>query len=201
MSSAPRIILASTSEARRRLLASAGIAVRTIASGVDEGELKATKTGSREGNEKIAARLAQAKALAVSALHGDDLVLAADQILLLEDGLFDKPQSIADARAQLLQLRGITHRLVSAVAAAQGGSILWCHSEAAELSMRDFSDAFLEDYMTAMGDELLSTVGAYKVEGRGIQLFDRIEGDYFTILGLPLLPLLSFLRNGKWLPA
>lgn len=201
MSPAPEIILASASEARRRLLLSAGIAVRPIASGIDEGELKARKSEVQSNGAQLAGRLAQAKALAVSAHHGDGLVLAADQILLLENRLFDKPHSIADARAQLLMLRGRTHRLVSAVAAARGGKILWRHSEAAKLSMRDFSDAFLEDYLAAVGEDLLSSVGAYKIEGPGIQLFDKIEGDYFTILGLPLLPLLSFLRSGKWLPA
>src|SRR5262245_50601504 len=200
MSLTPPIILASASKARQRLLAFAGIAARAIPSGIDEGELKARKAETH-GGEELAVHLAETKALAVSAIHGEDLVLGADQMLLLEDVFFDKPPSMAEARAQLLKLRGRTHRLVTAVAAAQRGCILWCHCDAAKLSMRYFSETFLEDYLAAMGDEILSTVGAYKIEGPGIQLFDKIEGDYFTILGLPLLPLLSFLRSKNWLPA
>jgi nucleoside triphosphate pyrophosphatase len=199
MSLTPQIILASASEARQRLLAIAGIAARAIPSGIDEGELKARKSEVHGGSEELAVHLAEAKALAVSAIHGEDLVLGADQILLLQDVFFDKPRSMAEARAQLLKLRGTTHRLVTAVAAARRGRVLWFHCDSAKLSMRHFSEAFLENYLAAMGDELLSTVGAYKIEGPGIQLFDRIEGDYFTILGLPLLPLLSFLRSKEWL--
>jgi septum formation protein len=201
MNPVPRIILASASEARRRLLAAAGVAVRAIPSGIDEGELKERKSEPPGGSEELASHLAEAKALAVSALHSEELVLGADQILLLENLFFDKPRSMADARAQLLKLRGRTHRLVTAAAVARGGRILWRHCEGSKLSMRNFSEAFLEDYLAAMGDELLGTVGAYKIEGRGIQLFDRIEGDYFTILGLPLLPLLSYLRSKGWLSA
>ena len=201
MSLAPRIILASASEARHRLLASAGIAARAIPSDIDETALKARNVSAARAGGELALRLAEAKALAVSAQHGDDLVLGADQILLLGHRLFDKPRSTAEARAQLLELRGRTHLLVSAVAAAQGGGILWSHCEAAKLSMRNFTDAFLDQYIDALGDELLSTVGAYKIEGRGIQLFERVEGDHFTIIGLPLLPLLSYLRSRKWLPA
>jgi nucleoside triphosphate pyrophosphatase len=201
MSPTPQIILASASEARQRLLAVAGVVARAIPSGIDEEELKARKSELHGGSEELAVHLAEAKALAVSAIHGEDIVLGADQILLLEDVFFDKPRSIADARAQLLKLRGRTHRLVTAIAAARRGRVLWCHCDSAKLSMRDFSEAFLEDYLATMGDELLSTVGAYKIEGPGIQLFDNIEGDFFTILGLPLLPLLSFLRSKEWLPA
>ena len=201
MSLTPEIILASASEARRRLLASAGIAARVVPSGVDESALKSLNLPTPGTGKEIAARLAEAKAWAVSAQHGDDLVLGADQILLLGDCLFDKPRSTAEARGQLVKLRGRTHLLVSAVAAAQGGSILWSHCEAAKLSMRNFTDAFLDQYIGAMGDELLSAVGAYQIEGRGIQLFEKIEGDYFTVIGLPLLPLLSYLRSRKWLAA
>ncbi len=201
MSRSPGIILASASEARLRLLASAGILVRAMPSGLDEAALKAEASPGPGKSDALALRLAEAKALAVSAAHGDDIVLGADQILLLDDRLFDKPRSRAEARAQLVELRGRTHLLVSAVAAAQAGSILWAHRDSARLSMRNFSTAFLEDYLSAMGEGLLATVGAYQIEGRGIQLFDSIEGDYFTILGLPILPLLAFLRSRKWLPA
>lgn len=201
MSLTPRIILASASEARRRLLAAAGIAACAIPSDIDEAALKVRNLPAAWAGEELAQRLAEAKALSVSAQHGDDLVLGADQVLLLGQRLFDKPRSTAEARANLLELRGRTHLLVSAVAAAQGGAILWSHCDAAKLSMRNFTDAFLDQYIGDLGDELLNTVGAYKIEGRGIQLFERIEGDYFTIIGLPLLPLLSYLRSRKWLPA
>jgi nucleoside triphosphate pyrophosphatase len=200
MTITPRIILASSSEVRRRLLIEAGIAVRAIPSGVDEAAIKTRKSQTRASGKEIAANLAEAKALAVSRLHGDDLIIGADQILVSGDRIFDKPRSTVEAKTQLLMLRGKTHLLVSAIAAAHRGGLLWSHREAAKLSMRDFSDAFLDVYIAAMGDELLSTVGAYKIEGLGIQLFDRIEGDYFAVLGLPLLPLLSFLRSAKWLP-
>jgi septum formation protein len=201
MSHAPRIILASASEARRRMLDSAGIAANAIPSGIDETVLKSRYLEAALAGEELAQRLAEAKALAVSAQHRDHLILGADQVLLLGRRLFDKPRSAADARTQLLELRGRTHVLVTAVAAAHGSAILWSHCEAAKLSMRDFTDAFLDEYIGALGDELLNTVGSYKIEGRGIQLFERIEGDYFTIIGLPLLPLLSYLRSRKWLPA
>jgi septum formation protein len=201
MSFSPEIILASSSEARRRLLASAGIAIRVVPSGLDETTFKAEGSKTRDASDELASQLAEAKALVVSATHADHVVLGADQILLLDRSLFDKPRSRAEARTQLLKLRGRTHLLVSAVAAAQDGSILWTHRESARLTMRNFSTVFLDDYLAAMGDELLATVGAYKIEGPGIQLFDRIEGDYFTVLGLPLLPLLSFLRSRQWLPA
>jgi nucleoside triphosphate pyrophosphatase len=196
------IILASASEARRRLLASAGINVRSLASGVDEAALKVQFVNSGEGNTgKLAARLATAKAELVSAANGNDLVIGADQILILEGRVIDKPKSLQEARSQLLELRGKTHHLVCAIAAARKGRAIWIDSTTAVLSMRRFSEKFLEDYLSAVGDDVLTSVGSYKIEGRGVQLFDKISGDYFSILGLPLLPLLSFLRSQQCLPS
>lgn len=196
------IILASASEARRRLLASAGINVRSLASGVDEAALKVQFVNSGEGNiGKLAARLATAKAELVSAANGNALVIGADQILILEGRVIDKPKSLREASSQLLELRGKTHHLVCAIAAARKGRAIWSDSTTAMLSMRRFSEKFLEDYLSAVGDDVLTSVGSYKIEGRGVQLFDKISGDYFSILGLPLLPLLSFLRSQQCLPS
>jgi septum formation protein len=160
---------------------------------VDEAALKEAQRGSLPP-EMLALLLAKAKAIAVAA-HENQLVIGADQILALGDRMLDKPRSLAEARQQLLDLRGKTHRLVSAAAVARNRQVIWAHSDVAELAMRDFTDASLSEYLSALGEEALTSVGAYKVESCGIQLFERIAGDYFTILGLPLLPLLAFLRS------
>jgi septum formation protein len=196
-----RIILASQSEARRRMLVAAGIDALARPSGIDEADLK-EQLSKRDSSppEMLALALAKAKATTVSASHENELVIGADQILTLGNRIFDKPRSLADARQQLLDLRGRTHRLVSAVAVARNRQVVWVHSDMAELSMRSFSDAYLSEYLSAVGEEALTSVGAYMVESRGIQLFERISGDYFTILGLPLLPLLAFLRSAGCLP-
>jgi septum formation protein len=142
----------------------------------------------------IAVVLAQAKAKNVSARHPEALVIGADQILSFGPGLLTKAKNEADARATLSNLRGQEHELHSAVAIAQGGEVNWTHVDTAYLTMRDFSDAFLDEYLRRAGERVLQSVGAYEFEGLGVQLFDRIEGDYFTILGMPLLPLLGELR-------
>jgi septum formation protein len=198
----PGIILASASEVRRRLLASAGLIVGSMASGVDESKLKADFfANGRQDVSLLATTLAGAKAERVSADHAQALVIGADQLLICEDRVFDKPDSLKEAKHQLLQLRGKTHRLLSAVAVARKGHVIWHTSDAAELSMRNFSDEFLLDYLAAAGSDALTSVGAYKIEARGVQLFERIDGDYFAILGLPLLPLLAFLRDEGCLPS
>jgi septum formation protein len=150
--------------------------------------------------ETLAPLLAKAKATAISALYENELVVGADQTLILEGRIFEKPRSMAEARDQLLALRGKTHRLNSAAAVARRGEAIWLHSDTAELAVREFSDAFLSEYLAASGEQALSSVGAYKIETPGIQLFERLSGDYFTILGLPLLPLLAFFRNVGCLP-
>ena len=201
MTDESEIVLASTSEIRRRLLESAGINVRPVPSCVDESAIKRA-FGQRAGADfpKLAGALAKAKAEAVSVHHPAALVIGADQLLLFDDRPFDKPGDLKEAAMQLKLLRGNTHQLITAVAVARGGAIVWTDCDIAKLTMRHFSDDFLTDYVVSMGGDALTSVGAYKIEGRGVQLFNRIEGDYFAILGLPLLPLLSFLRREGCLP-
>jgi septum formation protein len=139
--------------------------------------------------------LAEAKAASASKPDSTELVLGADQVLALEASVFDKPRDLAEARAHLLALRGRSHELHSAICCVRGEKTLWHHVGTARLTMRNFSTAFLDHYLVRTGSETASSVGAYQLEGEGIQLFEKIEGDYFTILGLPLLPLLGFLRQ------
>jgi septum formation protein len=195
------IMLASTSDIRRRLLESAGIEVRPVQSCVDESAIKRTFAQmSGADGPKLADALAAAKAEAVSLRHPAALVIGADQLLLLNDKSFDKPRDLNEAAMQLALLRGNTHKLITAVAVARRGAVVWTDCAIANLTMRHFSDDFLANYVASMGQDVLASVGAYKIEGRGVQLFHRIEGDYFAILGLPLLPLLSFLRSEGCLP-
>ncbi|MGH6874133.1 MAG: Maf family protein [Aestuariivirgaceae bacterium] len=195
------IVLASTSDIRRRLLASAGIAVRSVPPRVDEAAIKRT-FGQVVGTDirKLADVLAAAKAEAVSSHDPAAVVIGADQILLMHDRPFDKPQNLQEAWKQLSLLRGNTHHLITAVAVARRGAVVWNDRAVAKLTMRHFSDEFLAGYLASLGKDALTSVGAYQLEGRGVQLFDDIDGDYFAILGLPLLPLLSFLRREGCLP-
>jgi septum formation protein len=143
----------------------------------------------------VAASLAEAKAVAVSAATPGALVIGADQTLECGGDLFDKPASAAEAARQLRSLGGRAHRLVSALCVAQGGAALWRHADEARLTMRRLSDDFIAEYVDRAGPEALDAVGTYRLEGLGVNLFTRIDGDYFVILGLPLLPLLAFLRR------
>jgi septum formation protein len=187
------LVLASASPFRRRMLEAAGLSFRVVPAEVDEAAIRqGMTTGSLE---RVAETLAQAKAIAVSRAQPGALVIGADQVLAFGDKLFNKPKDLNDARAQLKALRGHAHHLHTAVALAQAGKILWSHVETVRLVMRSFSDAFLDRYLAEMGTRVCQTVGAYEIEGRGIQLFERIEGDSFTIIGLPLLPLLAELRS------
>ena len=161
--------------------------------GVDETILKATLRGRPPA--ELARALARAKAEAVSALRPEALVLGADQVLEAEGRLFDKPRDKSEARAQLVFLRRRAHRLVNGIALARRGQTCWQFDNEAHLWMRDFDDAFLDRYLAEAGSEVLESVGAYRLEGIGAQLFARIEGDFFSILGLPLLPLLEALRR------
>ena len=189
------IVLASQSTARRALLAAAGIEATVAPAAIDERAIKRHVRAEAGTAEQCAVALAEAKATRISRRHGAALVIGADQILECGGEWLDKPRDLDEARDQLRALRGQAHDLVSAVAVARAGDALWRHVERARLTMRFFSDAFLEDYVAAMGKTLCETVGGYALEGLGAQLFERIEGDYFAILGLPLLPLLAFLRN------
>lgn len=189
------LILASTSATRQRLLREAGLGFDSQAPGVDEDAVKASLKSEQAGAAQIAETLAELKALRVSARRPEALVIGADQVLDCNGVLFDKPPDLAHARAQLQALRGKTHILATAVCVAQNGARLWHHNAQARLVMRPFSDAFLDDYLKAAGADVLGSVGVYRLEGLGAQLFSRIDGDFFTILGLPLLPLLDFLRG------
>lgn len=190
------VLLASASPYRRKMLQDAGLAFDVVAADVDETVLKREFSGRtpRPAAGEIASALAQAKAEAVSRNHKEAIVIGADQVLMVGDDLLDKPGSAGAARAQLARLRGKTHRLVSAVALAMAGTALWTHVDEAKLTMRTFSDAFLDAYVADAGERLAGIVGAYEIEGRGIQLFERVAGDHFTIIGLPLVPLLAELR-------
>jgi septum formation protein len=143
----------------------------------------------------VAQALAQAKALAVGKTRPDALVIGADQMLVCGENWYDKPGDLGAARRQLKSLSGKTHQLLTAVVVVQGDRVLWQHLAQAALTMRSFGQEFLETYLQQAGPAILSSVGAYQLEGLGAQLFERIEGDHFTILGLPLLPLLGYLRN------
>jgi nucleoside triphosphate pyrophosphatase len=195
-SSLSQIILASTSRARREMLAAAGVAFTVEAADVDEPAIRKTLLAAKSAATppQIADALARAKAEDVSQRHKGSLVIGGDQVLALGTELLTKAKDEAAARATLKKLRGLTHELHSAVALAVDGRVLWTHTGTARLKMRDFSDAFLDEYLTRAGDRIGQSVGAYELEGLGVQLFDKIEGDYFTILGLPLLPLLAELR-------
>lgn len=189
------IVLASGSQTRRAMLAEAGIPFVVDVAAVDEEAVKAAMREQTSNPARVAEVLAELKATRVSARHSGAIVIGADQMLECEGAWFDKPADRDAARAQLLALRGRTHRLTSAVVAVRNGSLLWRHSEAAKMTMRRFSDPFLETYLDRAGTAILSSVGAYQLEGLGSQLFMAVEGDHFTVLGLPLLPLLDFLRE------
>jgi septum formation protein len=189
------IVLASKSRSRAAVLAGAVVAFETEDSEVDEGALKAGLLADGASPRAVAERLGEAKALAVSARRPGDLVIGADQTLDLAGALYDKPADLAEARRHLLAMRGRVHALHGGIVAVEGGEVVWRTTETSRLWMRDFSDAFLDGYLARGGEALLASVGAYQLEGEGAQLFERIEGDYFAILGLPLLPLLAFLRE------
>lgn len=191
------LILASASKGRAALLSSAGVSFRQEPADIDE---KAIRSALQLGGEKpepedVAMLLACTKAEAVSAKAPAALVIAADQILTCDGEIFEKPATMDEARDQLFRLRGKTHQLHAALCLAREGDFIWQHLDSASLTMRHFSPEFLGRYLAAAGETILHSVGAYQLEAAGIQLFSRIDGDYFTILGLPLLPLLDHLRE------
>jgi septum formation protein len=188
------LILASKSTARRAVLEGAGVPFEAVGSGVDEDAAKVGLAAKRATPRQVAEALAEDKALAVS-VSRPELVVGADQTLEFQGQLYDKVESVDDARARLKTLRGKPHQLHSAVVVAQAGAVVWRETQSATLRMRDFSDGFLEDYLAAEGEAALGSVGCYRLEGRGVQLFSKIEGDYFTILGLPMMGLLDLLRR------
>lgn len=186
------IVLASSSKARARLLHDAGVEHELDPANIDESIVKAGWTGRPEA---LARELARLKALKVSERHPGALVIGSDQILALGNKILDKPGTVDRVRDHLERLRGREHRLISAVAVAQGPDVLWDLVDTAHLSMRPFSDDFLDEYVERVGTEVAMSAGAYHLENLGAQLFDRVEGDFFTVLGLPLIPLMNFLRQ------
>lgn len=187
------IILASTSATRQSMLRNAGLSFAAEGPHVDEAALVAANP--RWSPRETAMQLATAKAMDVSHRHRGAFVIGADQVLALGNRIYGKPRDRAQCRDQLRALRGQRHALMSAVAMARDGKIEWSHNAEATLTMRDFSDAFLESYLDLIGEDCKTSVGGYKIEGPGVQLFDSVAGDHFTILGLPLVPLLEELRR------
>lgn len=192
--SRPRIVLASGSAIRARVLAAAGVPFDVARPDIDEAAMKTACLREGLSLPAIAQRLADAKALAVGAQDGA-IILASDQLMAFDGRAYDKPPTMADARARLRQLQGRAHTLINAVAIARGGEIVFRHLDAPTLFMRTMSDGEIDAYLEAAGDEILASVGAYQVEALGARLFDRIEGDYFAVLGLALMPVLGFLRG------
>lgn len=190
------LVLASRSAGRRALLENAGIPHDVMTASIDEDAAKASLRARGLGARDLADALAELKALKVSAKCPGDLVLGCDQTLALDGGtMFDKAPDRSTLAGQLRQLSGKTHSLFSAIVLAEQGQPVWRHIERVRMTMRPLSDAFIADYLEAEGDGLLGCVGGYRIEGRGVQLFSRIEGSHFAIIGLPLLPLLDYLRT------
>ena len=189
----PEIILASKSRVRSRLLKGAGVDFLVHPPAVDEAIIK--KQAGNVSTKRLAQILAETKARQVSSAFTDALVIGADQVLECQGVLFDKPAGKKAVREHLSKLRGKTHHLTCSVCVAQKGEIIWCQTDRAEMTMLNFSNDFVEYYLEKTGESIQASVGAYQLEDIGIQLFESIKGDYFTILGLPLLPLLGFLRT------
>jgi septum formation protein len=189
------LVLASASASRAAILRGAGVAFEIVGAGVDETPIKAKLLAAGAAPRVIAEQLAAEKSRQASRLRPEALVIGADQTLELDGVLVDKAANVSEARARLTALRGRTHQLHAAVCAAEDGEVVWRQVESPALSARNFSDAFLDGYLARAGESVLASVGCYFLEGEGAQLFERIEGDYFAVLGLPLLPVLAMLRD------
>jgi septum formation protein len=198
--SSQRLILASGSAIRAQILSEAGLTYEVISKPVDEAAIKQAMLGEGSRLRDIADALAEAKAMRVSRTE-PGFVIGADQIMVMDDTLFDKPPSIEAARQRLKEMRGKTHKLMGAVVVCENGQAVWRHLSVTKLTVRDFSDAFLDQYIEMEGESLTRSVGAYRFEGPGAHLFSHVEGDFFSILGLPLLPLLDYLRTRGVVPS
>ncbi len=201
MTTPPRVILASGSASRAQLLTAAGVPFAAVPPHVDEDSVKAALRAEQATSIACAETLAEMKAVKVSRTNPDALVIGADQMLELDGHWFDKPANLDAARGHLLHLAAKTHLLPTAVVVAQAGGRIWHHTSTPRLTMRAYDPDFVDIYLAMAGTKVLSSVGAYQLEGVGVQLFQKIEGDFFTILGLPLLPLLAFLREHGVLPS
>lgn len=194
-----KIILASQSKARYAMLKNAGVHFKVVRPVLDEiamvHEIMRVAGTEKITPEKIAMELARKKALAVAKKNPEAIVIGSDQILVLEGKMMSKAKNKEEAKEKLRALRGKPHTLISAVAVAKSGTVFWSHEDTAELTMREFSDEFLEDYCNAAGEALTKAVGAYQIEGAGAWLFSEVKGDHFTILGMPLRPLLQYLNE------
>ncbi len=189
------LILASSSPFRRMLLQNAGLAFEARAADIDERTIEAGLEEGQAKPDRVAVELARVKALDVSRHYPGALVIGSDQTMSLGNRVYHKPPDLAEARRHIASLSGKTHRLNSAVALVKDGEVLWEHISHADMTVRPLSDAFIDRYVARCGEKLLGSVGAYQLEGEGIHLFSGIDGDYFTILGLPMLPLLDKLRK------
>jgi septum formation protein len=197
----PRLILASQSEIRARLLADAGVAVDALPARIDEDGIRAALEAEGATPRDIADTLAEMKARKLAEKHPDTVVIGCDQVLDFRKDVWGKPETPDAARAQLQALRGQTHRLLSAVVLYDRGEPVWRHVGEVRLTMRAFSDAYLDDYLSRNWDSARHSVGCYKLEEEGARLFSAVDGDYFTVLGLPLLPLLGYLGQRGWIAA
>ena len=189
------LVLASGSAIRARMLEQAGVAIEVSVAAIDESAIRDSLRAEGVAVDRVAEALAETKARRVAARFPGRFVLGADQMLESDGSWLDKPADITEARRHLQQLRGRSHRLISSAVLIKDATRIWHHSADAHLRMRNFSDTFLDAYLSGNGPQILSSVGAYQLEGPGAQLFDRIDGDFFTILGLPLLPVLAQLRQ------
>jgi len=196
----PPLILASASKSRANMLRAAGVPVEIVPAHADEDAVKDALKAEGASAADCAVALAELKAVQVSQRHHGVLVIGADQMLECEGRWFDKPKDMEGARGHLLAMRGKTHVLPTAAAVALNGAVIWHHVANPRLTMRPFSDAFIDEYLALAGNAVTSSVGAYQLEGPGAQLFSRIDGDFFTILGLQLLDLLAFLREHEAVP-
>lgn len=195
------IILASASRTRAAMLENAGLSIDCVPAHVDEDAVKQSLKAEGATPAQVAEALAELKATRIAARHPDRLVIGADQTLELGGELFDKPVDMDHAAGHLRAFSGRTHTLHAAVAVMRGEQVLWHLTDSAELAVRPLDDAFIAHYLDAVGEDALGSVGAYRLEGLGAQLFQSVRGDYFTVLGLPLLPLLGFLRQHGAIPA
>lgn len=195
----PSLILASASRSRRRMLTDAGLSCLFEAADLNEGLIKNTLINQGASPSEISEKLAIEKAMAIGQKYPESIILGADQLLVCEGRVFDKAKNLAEAKEHLMFFRGKTHCLHTSYALIKGQNILFCETVCPQLTMRDFSEEFLEDYIDQSGEKILNSVGCYLLEDRGSQLFSEIKGNYFAILGLPLLNVMENLRKLKCL--